>query len=98
MTSKLLAMTTGAVLLAGSAALYAMSVKVDGSGEGTGQAGRSMSPAAPAAFSVVVTSRRSTPGHSFSWNRSRQGAHSTASKSAPTNDHGWGEVAPDPRR
>jgi hypothetical protein len=97
MKTKTLTIITGALLLAGSAALYAMSVKVDVSDEGTGRAGRSVSPAAPPAFSVVVTSHRATPGYSVSGARSRSRLHGAGWTPAPTTGDRWGEVRPDPR-
>ena len=98
MKSKILTVATGAVLIAGSAALYAMSATIYEADGDTAQVGRSMHAAAAPAFSVVVTSRRSMPGHSFAGTRSRQRMRSTEwTTSAQATGHGWGEVPTDPR-
>ena len=90
MTTKTLTLMVGAMLLAGSAALSAMSVNVDV--PGAGGAGRTASPATAPAFSVVVTSHRTTPGHRLSGARSRPGKGSDEWSSAATTGHSWDEV------
>jgi len=97
MKSKALTIITAAVLLSGSAALYAMSAGVGASDEVTGEAGLPARPAAPPAFSVVVTSHRAASGHSRSGARSNPGVRSTGWQVAPTTGYGWDEVPPDPR-
>jgi hypothetical protein len=97
MKAKTLTTITGAVVLAGSAALYAMSFEVDASAEGAGHAGRLLRPGAAPAFNVVVTSRRATPGHSYSGARRRPDSRHSEWTSATATGHGWGEAAPDHR-
>ena len=97
MKTRALTTIAGVALLAGSAALYAMSVQVDGADDGTGQARRAPGAVAPPAFSVVVTQRRSTPGHSMSGSRSRAASRSIAWRTATTDDHGWGRAVTEPR-
>jgi hypothetical protein len=97
MKAKTLTTITGAVLLAGSAALYAMSFEVDASDEGPGHAGRSMRPGAAPAFNVVVTTRRATPGLSYSGARRKPDLRHQEWTSATATAHGWGEPPSDPR-
>ena len=93
MKTRTLSAAAGVLLLAGSAALFAMSVDGGVSEDGTDQSGRSTRFVEPPAFSVVVTSRRSTPGQSFL----RKSGRSGALKSASATDHGWGEAPGDHR-
>jgi len=69
MKIQTLAMIIGAALLAGSAALDSMSVKAAIPDQHAGTPDHGGRSAAPAALSVVVTSRRAMPGRSVSGTR-----------------------------
>jgi hypothetical protein len=97
MTTKALRILAGVVLLAGSAALYGMSVADDVPGDGNGRAVHSAGPTTPPAFSITVTTQRALPGRRSSGPRSGSAMRNTAGQSATTAGDGWGELPRNPR-
>jgi len=97
LNAKALTKITGTVLLAGSAAFYAMSAAVDGSDDAAGASGRSAIPAALPAFSIIVESHRATRHHASAGARSNSGPRGNAWTSMPATADDWGALPPDPR-
>ena len=94
MKRKALTIVAGTMLLAGSAALYGMSLKGDIAVQGAGPG----SPArvAPPALSVVVTTHRATPGRSAAWTH-RGPAVRSAAWTAPATIARGSDRRPDPQ-
>jgi len=97
MTTKALRILAGVVLLAGSAALYGMSVSEDIPGDGNSRAVHSAGPTTPPAFSVTVTTQRAIPGRRSSGPRSGSAMHNAAWQSTTAGGDGWGELPRSPR-